>query len=276
MKSTLHDRSDDTSDQIVIVIDDDPDVREGLSTLFESVHLQVRTFGSAWEFFRSNLMQSEGCLVVDVRLPGLSGLDLQTKLAEIQIDIPIIFVTGYGDIPMAVKAVKAGAIDFLTKPVREQNLLDAVKIAFDRNCKRRESENRRRDSEKRTHDMRVRFGELRTGEREVMTLVTAGIAGKDIATELGISPNTVKLYNNRILQKFGTKSLVELVRIADTLGLHIVTAASLASAVVSTNKEPASIEEKVQKGAAPRDSSFERTSHFVVEAKPEGIAHTKV
>jgi len=253
MKSTLHDWSDVISDEMVVVIDGNPDVRERLRALFESVDLQVRTFGSAWEFFRGNLLQSVSCLVVDVRLPGLSGLDLQTKLAEIQIDIPIIFVTGYGDIPMAVKAVKAGAIDFLTKPVREQNLLDAVKIAFDRNCKRRESENRRRDSEKRAHDLRVRFGELRPREREVMTLVTAGLMRREIALELRLCPNTVKLYKNNIMQKFGAKSLVELVRIADTLGLHVVPTASLASALVSTVKEPARIEEMVgEKGLEAR------------------------
>jgi FixJ family two-component response regulator len=232
MQSTLYDRPAVISDEMVVVIDSDPDVREQLRALFESVNLQVRTFGAAWEFYRANLLQSVSCLIVDVRLPGLSGLDLQTALAQAQMDIPIIFVTGYGDIPMAVKAVKAGAVDFLTKPVREQTLLDAVKIAFDRNCKRRESENKQREA----HDLRVRFGELRPREREVMTLSTAGLINKEIALELRLSLNTVKLYKNRILQKFGAKSRVELVRIADTLGLHTVPAASLTSELVDRQR----------------------------------------
>src|SRR5262245_6140731 len=151
MEPDLHDRgaragSDDDHDPLVLVIDDDPDVREGLRAVFESVDLQSKAFGSAEEFFRGKLPERMSCLVLDVRLPGLNGLDLQTELARVRIDIPIIFITGHGDIPMSVKAMKGGAVEFLTKPFREQDLLDAVRIALDRDRKRREHD-------KSTHDV---------------------------------------------------------------------------------------------------------------------------
>src|SRR5215510_10726381 len=180
MGSALHVRPNDDK-PVVFVIDDDPDVREGLSALFESVNLQSKAFGSAQEFLRSKIPDQASCLILDVRLPGLSGLELQT---EVQIDIPIIFVTGHGDIPMCVRAMKAGAVEFLTKPIREQDLLDAVRIALDRDRERR----RRKDS---TDDLRIRFDTLSSREQEVMTLVATGMMNKQVAAELGICEVTV-------------------------------------------------------------------------------------
>ena len=194
---------------MILVIDDDPDVREGLRALFESVSLQCKTFGSAKEFLRSKIPDQASCLILDVRLPGLSGFELQT---ELQIDIPIIFVTGHGDIPMSVRAMKAGAVEFLTKPIREQDLLDAVRIALDRDRERRERR-------KRAYDLRTRFGTLSTRERQVMTLVTAGLMNKQVASEIGVSEVTVKVHRHNLMQKLEAKSLAELVKMADTLGL---------------------------------------------------------
>jgi FixJ family two-component response regulator len=212
MEPVLHDRSGGDYDPMVLVIDDDPDVREGLGAAFESVNLQSKAFGSAEEFFRSELPERVSCLVLDVRLPGLNGLDLQTELARVQIDIPIIFVTGHGDIPMSVKAMKAGAVEFLTKPFREQDLLDAVRIGLDRDRKRRELD-------KRTHDLRIRFGRLSAREKEVMTLVAAGLMSRQVATEMGVSEVTVKAHKAKIKKKLDANSLADLVRMADTLGL---------------------------------------------------------
>jgi len=215
MEPALHDQSND-GDPIVLVIDDDPDVREGLGALFESVNLQSKAFGSASEFFESKLPEKVSCLILDVRLPGLSGLDLQTKLAKDQIGIPIIFITGHGDIPMSVKAMKAGAVEFLTKPLREQDLLDAVRIALDRDRKRREHDSR-------THGLRIRFSGLSPREREVMTLVGAGLMNSQVATEIGIRLVTVKVHRHNIMKKLGAKSLADLVRMADTVRLSHMT-----------------------------------------------------
>jgi FixJ family two-component response regulator len=211
MESTLHDRSND-DDAVVLVIDDDPDVREGLRDLFQSVNLQSKVFGDAPAFFRFKLPDKVSCLIVDVRLPGLSGLDFQTELAKVQIDIPIIFITGHGDISMSVKAMRAGAVEFLTKPLREQDLLDAVGAALDRDCKRREHD-------KRTQNLRIRFGALSPREREVMTWVATGLMNKQTAAEIGISEVTVKVHRHNIMKKLAAKSLPDLVRMADTLGL---------------------------------------------------------
>jgi FixJ family two-component response regulator len=211
MEPVLHDQSND-GDPIVLVIDDDPDVREGLGALFESVNLQSKAFGSASEFFQSKLPEKVSCLILDVRLPGLSGLDLQTELAKDQIGIPIIFITGHGDIPMSVKAMKAGAVEFLTKPFREQDLLDAVRIALDRDRKRRELD-------KRTHDLHIRFGSLSPRERMVMTLIAAGLMSRQVAAGMGVSEVTVKAHKARIMKKLEANSLADLVRMADTLGL---------------------------------------------------------
>jgi FixJ family two-component response regulator len=217
MEPVLYDRSDDDYDPMVLMIDDDPHLREGLRAVFESVNLQSNAFGSAEEFFQSKLPEKVSCLVLDVRLPGLNGLDLQTELARVRIDIPIIFITGYGDIPMSVKAMKGGAVEFLTKPFREQDLLDAVRIALDRDRKRREHD-------KRTHDLRIRFGRLSPREREAMTLVAAGLMNRQVATEMGVTEVTVKAHKAKIMKKLDANSLADLVRMADTLGLpHIRT-----------------------------------------------------
>jgi FixJ family two-component response regulator len=215
MEPALHDWSNDDDDPIVLLIDDDPDVREGLRALFESVNLQSKVFGSAEEFLRCQVPDKVSCLILDVRLPRLSGLDLQTELAKVQIDIPIIFITGHGDIVMSVKAMKAGAVEFLTKPFREQDLLDAVRIALDRDHKRREHD-------KRTHDLRIRFGGLSPREREVMTLVAAGLMNRQVAAEIGVREVTVKVHRHNIMKKLDANSIADLVRMADTLGLpHI-------------------------------------------------------
>jgi RNA polymerase sigma factor (sigma-70 family) len=197
---------------IVYVVDDDPDVREGLSDLFQSVGLGSEVFGSATEFLKKKLPDQVSCLILDVRLPGLSGLDFQSELAAAQIKIPIIFITGHGDIPMTVKAMKAGAVEFLTKPVREQDLLDAVRSALERDRSRREY-----DQE--TRVLRARFDELSARERQIMALVTSGLMNKQIAGEIGVSEVTVKVHRHNVMKKLGAKSLAELVRIADLLGV---------------------------------------------------------
>jgi len=203
-------QSDDTP--IVLVIDDDQDVREGLKALFQSVNLESRCYRSAPEFFRSKLPDQVSCLILDVRLPGLSGLDFQAELAKVNVNIPIIFITGYGDIPMSVKAMKAGAVEFLTKPIREQDLLDAVRAALDR-------DRTRRKSEEKIQDLRTRFDALSPREQEVMSLVASGLMNKQVAAEIGIVEVTVKVHRHNIMKKLGAKSLADLVRMADALGL---------------------------------------------------------
>jgi len=197
---------------IVYVVDDEVDVREGLKDLFESVGLEAQVFGSAAEFLSKKLPDEVSCLILDVRLRGVSGLDFQAELAARQIRIPIIFITAYGDIPMSVKAMKAGAVEFLTKPVREQDLLDAVRAALDRDRSRREF-----DQE--TQDLRTRFEGLSARERQIMTLVTSGLMNKQIAGEIGVSEVTVKVHRHNVMKKLGAKSLADLVRIADLLGV---------------------------------------------------------
>ena len=203
-------QSDDNP--IVLVIDDDPDVREGLKALFQSVNLESRTYRSAPEFLRSKLPDQVSCLILDVRLPGLSGLDFQAELAKVNVNIPIIFITGFGDIPMSVKAMKAGAVEFLTKPIREQDLLDAVRAAIDRDRTRRKSDGK-------IQDLRTRFDALSAREQEVMSLVASGLMNKQVAAEIGIVEVTVKVHRHNIMKKLGAKSLADLVRMADALGL---------------------------------------------------------
>jgi FixJ family two-component response regulator len=195
---------------IVYVVDDDIDVREWLESLFESVGLRAAVFASTEEFLRSYRSDDASCLILDVRLPGLSGLDFQAVLAAAKINIPIIFITGYGDIPMTVKAMKAGAVEFLAKPFREQDLLDAVRLALQRDRARREQDNARRD-------LRARYDRLSRRERQVMSLVTAGLMNKQVAAEMGLSEVSVKVHRHHVMQKLGAKSLAELVRIADVL-----------------------------------------------------------
>jgi FixJ family two-component response regulator len=200
-------------ESVVFVIDDDSSMREALQSLFRSVGLRVEVFGSAPEFLQSSLPNVASCLVLDIRLPGVSGLDFQVELAEAGIHMPIIFMTGHGDIPMSVQAMKAGAVDFLTKPFRHQEMLHAVNRAL-------AADRKRRAEEKTVSDLRVLFESLTPREREVLALVTAGLVNKRIAAELGVSEITVKVHRSHVMRKMRTRSLAHLVRIADTLGIR--------------------------------------------------------
>jgi FixJ family two-component response regulator len=198
---------------IVFVVDDDESVRTALGNLFRSVGLRVEVFGSAAELLRSKLPDTVSCLVLDVRLPGLSGLDFQAELAKADLHIPIIFMTGHGDVPMSVKAMKAGAIDFLTKPFRDQDMLDAVTGALERDRTRRESE-------RTVSELRTRFETLTAREREVMGFVTAGLMNKQIADEVKLSEITVKIHRGHVMKKMGARSLADLVRMAEALDIR--------------------------------------------------------
>jgi FixJ family two-component response regulator len=207
-------RSVATAEQpIIFVVDDDQSMREALGSLFRSVGHKVELFGSAADLLKGKLPEVASCLVLDVRLPGLSGLDFQAKLAESDIRIPIIFMTGHGDIPMSVKAIKAGAIDFLTKPFREQEMLDAVSQALERDRQRRQDESR-------VTELKTHFETLTGREREVMALVTSGLMNKQIAGDLGLSEITVKIHRGHVMRKMGARSLADLVRMAEALGVH--------------------------------------------------------
>jgi len=197
-------------EQIVYIVDDDADVREGLSALLQSVGLEVVALSSTIEFLAHKRSDEPSCLILDVRLPGLSGLDFQTELAKAQIDIPIIFITGHGDIPMTVKAMKAGAVEFLTKPVREQDLLDAVRVALERDRARRELLMQ-------THELRSRYEALSDRERQVMTLVCAGLMNKQVAAQIGLSEVTVKVHRHNLMKKLEARSFADLMRMADAL-----------------------------------------------------------
>ena len=197
-----------TAVSLVFVIDDDPSVRSSLKFLFNTVGLQAETFDSADSFLRRKPSDVPSCLVLDVRLPGLSGLDFQRELAARNIRIPIVFLTGHGDIPMSVRAMKAGAVEFLTKPFRDQDLLDAVGIALDRDRARREQE-------KEVVDLKRRFDSLTSREQEVISLVVAGMLNKQIAAQLGTAESTVKVQRSRAVEKMHAASLAELIKMIE-------------------------------------------------------------
>jgi FixJ family two-component response regulator len=197
----------------IYVIDDDRSVRDALSSLFRSVGYKVQLFESTSEFMQAKRADGNSCLVLDIRLPGVSGLDLQNHLNREQIQIPIIFMTGHGDIPMSVRAMKAGAVDFLAKPFRDQDMLDAVATAL-------ETDRKRRDSEQSVAAVRSAFETLTPREREIMQFVTSGLMNKQVAGKLGLSEITVKIHRGNVMKKMACQSLADLVRMAGLLGLN--------------------------------------------------------
>jgi FixJ family two-component response regulator len=198
---------------IVFVVDDDAAMRETLAALFRSVGLQVKLFPSAAEFLQISLPEVPSCLVLDIRLPGLGGLEFQADLARANIQIPIVFMTGHGDIPMSVRAMKAGAVEFLTKPFRDQDMLDAVQLAIEQSRKQR-------NDAVATLKLKANFETLSPREQQIMSLVVAGLMNKQIAAEIGVSEVTVKVHRGNVMRKMGAKSIAELVRMADALGVR--------------------------------------------------------
>jgi FixJ family two-component response regulator len=201
-----------SDEPVVFIVDDDVAFREALLRLFRSVSLRAEVFGSAAEFLRTRLPDAPSCLILDVRLPGLSGLDIQAELAKSGVHIPIVFMTGHGDVPMSVEAMKAGAVDFLTKPFRDQAMLDAVTKSLER-------DRHRREQERAAAGLRARYETLSPRERQVMALVTAGLMNKQVAGEVGLSEITVKIHRGNVMRKMAAKTLADLVRMAESLGL---------------------------------------------------------
>jgi FixJ family two-component response regulator len=195
---------------VVVVIDDDPNIRTSLEGLLETVNLHAALFATASEFLASKRPQGPCCIVVDVRLPGLSGLDFQRELARENIAIPVIFITGHGDIPMSVRAIKAGAVEFLTKPLHDQDLLDAIQASL-------RQDRARLEEERKVADLRTRHQSLTAREREVMALLVSGRVNKQIAAEIGISEVTVRLHRGQVMRKMRAGSLADLIRIADKI-----------------------------------------------------------
>ena len=203
-------------ESLVYVIDDDAGVRQSLTSLLQSIGMRVEAFGSAADFLKKGRIANgiaAACLILDVRLPGLSGLDFQAELAKADTHLPIIFISGYGDIPMTVRAMKAGAVEFLTKPFREQDLVDAVQLALQRDRDRRIRESA-------VFKTRARFEALTDREQQVFGLVTTGLMNKQVAGELGVSEITAKVHRGNVMRKMGARSLADLVRMADALGIR--------------------------------------------------------
>lgn len=201
-----------SSSATVIIVDDDAGIRASLDSLFRSVGLETRLFGSPAELLAGSLPGGPGCIVLDVRLPGVSGLDLQSQLVRQGISYPIIFMTGHGDIPMSVRAMKAGAVDFLSKPFRDQDMLDAVTAALERDAQHRAEAATK-------EDIRAQYETLTAREREVMGHVTAGLMNKQVAALIGLSEITVKIHRGNVMRKMGVRSLADLVRKAEALGV---------------------------------------------------------
>ena len=198
---------------VVFVIDDDASVRDAISSLIQSVGLRTEVFASVSEFLAHKRSSTTSCLILDVRLPGVSGLDFQSELAKANAEIPIIFITGHGDIPMTVKAMKAGAVEFLTKPFRDQDLLDAIQVALDRARMKEEKE-------RVVSDLKRNFGTLTPREQEVMARITGGLLNKQVAAEIGVSEVTVKVHRGNVMRKMAAKSFADLVGMADLLGIR--------------------------------------------------------
>jgi len=205
--------ADKTDEPCIYIVDDDQSVRDALSSLFRSVGYKVQLYGATQDFIDAKRGDGNSCLVLDIRLPGASGLDLQNHLNREQIPIPVIFMTGHGDIPMSVRAMKAGAIDFLAKPFRDQDMLDAVANAL-------EADRKRRASDDSMGTVRAAYQTLTSREREVMGFVTAGLMNKQVAGNLGLSEITVKIHRASVMKKMGCQSLADLVRMASLLGLE--------------------------------------------------------
>ena len=209
-------KGQDEADSLVFVVDDDASMRQAVTSLLQSVDLRVEAFGSAADFLKKGRIANgitAACLILDIRLPGVSGLDFQAELAKADIHLPIIFISGHGDIPMTVRAMKAGAIEFLTKPFRDQDLLDAVQLGLQRDRDRRIRESA-------VLQTRTRFEALTPREQEVFGLVTAGLMNKQVASELGVSEITAKVHRGNVMRKMGARSLADLVRMADALGIR--------------------------------------------------------
>ena len=205
-------QSNPPSSPVVIIVDDEAAVREALDSLFRSIGLRTMLFAAPAELLQASIPDAPGCIVLDVRLPDISGLDFQCQLAASGIELPIVFMTGHGDIPMSVRAMKAGAVDFLPKPFRDQDMLDAVAVAIERDKKGR-------TETAALHDLRAKYETLSPREREVMAHVVSGLMNKQVAAQLGLSEITVKIHRGNVMRKMGVRTLVDLARNAEALGI---------------------------------------------------------